>query len=327
MIQPHVSICYRPGEFVLPARYIGKVPAGRLASTPGDNVAEAAGRLCYDSLTSVAGRPTPEYHAHIRETRHHSVYGHVVETFEALVVSPTHGFQLLTALIGRPGVWITLVNRDTIRFAISLRAVIEWDNHGVGGELSQKTGETIRDMLSHKYPFTLAGCGGQDVTLEARHIRPVTPELPQEKWVSLYIEGVSRDFLQEWVRHHYQANPSVRSTRYCDEGGSHQIIHPAIQGTALENLAAHHTDNARRAYRLVYTQLIGDGVDRKTARGAARSLLPGATETRMVFSLSEFQAKHILHLRADHGTGTVDPEVSRLAEMMRPVLQAEGWKV
>lgn len=342
MTTPHVSVCYRPGRFVLPPRYAGKVPAGRLASTPGDNIAEFAGRLAYDSVTSVQGRPTPDYHAHIHETGHNSVYAHAVETFELDSPSPTYSLIHLLALAGRPGVWVTTAGAGRpVRFAVSLRAVLEWAAHGamVTGTKSAAQAEVIdatnaalgrkaAELLAADYPLTLAPVLATPPTPYWTHLRRVKAGMPQERWISLYMEGLSRDCLQELVRHHYQTNPSVRSTRYCDEGESSQVLHPALAADAeLGELVAGHNDAARTLYRHVFRKLAAAGVDRKTARGAARSVLPGATETRLVYSLSEFQARHILALRADQSTGSADPEIVRLAGLVREVLRAEGWAV
>ncbi len=340
MTTPFVSVCYRPGEFVLPPRYVGKIPAGRLASTPGDNVVEFSAKTCYDTFLTNAdgGRPSCDYHAHVLGMGHNSVAAHCVETFEVDTFdSSVCVMRVLTALAGRPGVWVTGVTRNTVRFALSLRAVLEWADHGVAADIGPATlynparlGYHVRYLLAPLFPLTLPNTvavptparNGQDLD-----VHRVAPRLPQERWVSLYMEGVSRDLLQELSRHHYQTNPSVRSTRYVDEGASHQMLHPALVDTPLADVAAAHFANARTYYRYVYRSLVAKGVDKKTARGAARSLLPGATETRLVYSLSEFQAKHILALRADQSTGAVDPEIKHLAGLMRTVLRAEGWDV
>ena len=346
MNTPHVTLVYQHGTFTLPEQYKEHNP-DRLASTPGDNLAEFAGRLCYASVLSQKGRITPEYHEHILATKHHSVYAHAVETFEVTHTKLKSNdsddvlYQCLCALQSRPGVWVTEIGDTSFRFCLSLRAVIEWHQHGpvtsantmgrvLTADRADRIYSVIYNSLVEEFPLTLSTSVHSKnnlVILNNLNVKRVKPRNDKECWVSLYIEGVSRDLLQELVRHHYQTNPSVRSTRYVDEGFSTQILHPAIPEAEVD-LARDVFYACKESYRTLYAKLIAAGVDTKTARGAARSLLPGATETKMVFSLSRFQAKHLLSLRANSSTGAVDPEILRLARAMREILVRDAhWDV
>ena len=331
---PTVTLLYAPGVFALPPGYEGH-PPDRLTSTPGDNLAEFAGKLAYDSLGKPKGRPSAAYHAHIRETGHWSVYAHAVETFEVSYGDPATGFDALRSLQCRPGVWVTAYGDRSFRFCASLRAVLDWKNHGVPGAaalvrgIGSDLGAACADLLRADFPMTLGGVPRSGVDPAAildpcrLAVKRVAAKTPHEKWVSLYIAGVSRDLLGELVRHHWQVNPSVRSTRYCDESNSVQIVPPALaQVPGLEAQVAETWATARETYAKVFAAMTEAGADQKTARGAARAFLPGATETRLVYSLSEFQARHILSLRLDQATGAADAEIVRLAAAMRGVLSA-----
>lgn len=319
MSDPLVHVLYTNGTFVLPPD-APPTPAGRLASTPGDNVCEYAGRICYDSLYAPTARPTPDYHVNVRAERHHSVYAHVVDTFEAKFDdSPLDPYGVLSALQLRPGVWVTRADPDRIRFCLSLRAVIEWADHGCAPDdrwASAVYAALIRD-LKPLYPMALAGLPVPgSFGPAASRVRKVAPETDYERWCSLLISGVSRDLLQELVRHHWQANPSVRSTRYCDESGARCVDHPFLTGPALEAAERARTAS-REAYTSVYEILTQNRVPKKTARGAARSCLTGATETKLVFSLSLFQARHLWSQRSAAGA---EPEIRRLADAIRTAL-------
>lgn len=342
MVTPFVHVLFHRGALVLP-HDTGSYPPARLASTPGDNLAEYAGRLCYASLCKPRSRPTPEYHAHIHATGHNSVYAHAVETFEVEYHEaeqlpdslPLPLWDVGDALHCRPGVWVTHIDATAVRFAASPRAVLEWaqhgpeyadslDDHNYGPEgVAAWLGGALAALLRPDYPLTVGPGPDAPEMFRRLTVRRVPPERPKERWCSLYIAGVSRDLLQELVRHHWQTNPSVESTRYVDKSTDAAVLHPALTpGTPLADYVDVTQAVARAAYSHVFNTLRAGGVPEKTARGAARACLPGATTTRLVFSLSQFQARHILALRGDQTTGSVDPEIGRLAGLMRAALLA-----
>lgn len=110
---------------------------------------------------------------------------------------------------------------------------------------------------------------------------------------SFYVTGHSRNMLLELTRHRHLSF-SVRSTRYVDESDA-QFINPP---TIPEFLATHDSGEGREAvgaasqalrhthwaYQELVEVLTKAGYPRKQAREAARSILPGGTETRFVVS-------------------------------------------
>jgi thymidylate synthase ThyX len=325
----HVQVIYQNKNpdnrvFTVPDKHKNHLP-DRLASTPGDNIAEYAGKLCYDSLLKPKGRSSGPYHEHIHEVGHLSVYAHAVETFSVSYgKDPADGLAAMAALHCRPGVWVTSVSRVEFRFSISLRAIIEWEQHGPEGQ-NAATAACLHSMLLQylrpQFPLTLAPVKADNeypMVAPDLFIRPCDPLGEREQWVSLYMSGVSRDLLQELVRHHYQANPSVRSTRYCDESGAKTVMPPAAAHNAhARGIALFARIYAQRNYTAMFTAAKDLGLNEKAARGVARSCLLGATETELVYSLSRFQAKHILGLRV---RPHADQEISDLADKMREAL-------
>jgi thymidylate synthase (FAD) len=135
---------------------------------------------------------------------------------------------------------------------------------------------------------------------------------------SLLVEQVSRSLTHEWVRHRAGWAYSQLSQRYVDESESAFVIPPAILGnTSLEQRF-----EASCAYDVdCYIELVEDlmgqysHIDNKTerrkkAREAARSVLPNATETKLVATGNARAWRHFFTMRGALGA---DAEIRRLA--------------
>src|SRR5882762_6165861 len=108
----------------------------------------------------------------------------------------------------------------------------------------------------------------------------------------LLIEGISRSCSHELVRHRAGFGYSQLSQRYVDESHAAFVIPPAMLGDpALESEWEREVADAQAAYVRAVEALmqrhawIADKVHRrKVAREAARSVLPNATEVKIVVS-------------------------------------------
>src|SRR3989475_10752353 len=108
----------------------------------------------------------------------------------------------------------------------------------------------------------------------------------------LLIEGISRSCSHELVRHRAGFGYSQLSQRYVDESHAAFVVPPAILGdAALEAEWEREVADAQAAYVRAVEALmqryagIADKVHRrKVAREAARSVLPNATEVKIVGS-------------------------------------------
>lgn len=103
--------------------------------------------------------------------------------------------------------------------------------------------------------------------------------------VTFAIEGVTRNFTHELIRHRHLSYSEV-SQRYCNVGQFDFVMHPGLEGlgeVALQDLidaiAA-----GRRAYESIMADRIQKGIEGKTARQAARHALVSGTETKIVVS-------------------------------------------
>jgi thymidylate synthase (FAD) len=145
----------------------------------------------------------------------------------------------------------------------------------------------------------------------------------------LLIEGISRSCSHELVRHRAGFGYSQLSQRYVDESHAAFVVPPAILGDpALEadwekEVAAAQAAYVRAVEALLQRyQWITDKVHRrKMAREAARSVLPNATEVKIVVSGNARAWRTMLELRCGEGA---ELEIRRMAIACLRVLQREA---
>ncbi|HPF60656.1 MAG: FAD-dependent thymidylate synthase [Gemmatimonadetes bacterium] len=143
------------------------------------------------------------------------------------------------------------------------------------------------------------------------------------------IEGVSRSLTHELVRHRAGFGYSQLSQRYVDESEAAFVVPPAIQGDApLEEAWLAQVGAAQQAYVRAVDHLmeryawVEDRVHRrKMAREAARSLLPNATETKIVVSGNVRAWRTMLELRLGEGA---EREIRGMAVRVLEVLRGEA---
>jgi thymidylate synthase (FAD) len=146
---------------------------------------------------------------------------------------------------------------------------------------------------------------------------------------TVLVEGVSRSLTHELVRHRAGWAFSQLSQRYVDESNAAYVVPPAVIGDeALEAEWREQIEAAQRTYVALVERLMGrygwvtDKVHRrKMAREAARSVLPNATETKIVVTGNARAWRTMLELRASEGA---ELEIRRLAVALLRLLQAEA---
>src|SRR5881397_774173 len=145
----------------------------------------------------------------------------------------------------------------------------------------------------------------------------------------LLIEGISRSCSHELVRHRAWFGYSQISQRYVDESHAAFVVPPAILGDAkLEADWEHQVAEAQAAYVRAVEGLmeryawVSDKVHRrKLAREAARSVLPNATEVKIVVSGNARAWRTMLELRTSEGA---ELEIRGMAIACLSVLQREA---
>jgi len=145
----------------------------------------------------------------------------------------------------------------------------------------------------------------------------------------LLIEGISRSCSHELVRHRAGFGYSQLSQRYVDESHAAFVVPPAVLGdAALEGEWLAQVTAAQAAYVAAVEGLmrkyewVADKVHRrKMAREAARSVLPNATETKIVVSANVRAWRTMLELRCGEGA---EQEIRRMAVAILRLLQQEA---
>jgi len=145
----------------------------------------------------------------------------------------------------------------------------------------------------------------------------------------LLIEGISRSCSHELVRHRAGFGYSQLSQRYVDESDAAFVMPPAIQGDAvMEREWQAQVEGAQAAYvqsveRLMtkYEWVASKVHRRKMAREAARSVLPNATEVKIVVSGNVRAWRTMLELRLGEGA---ELEIRRMAVASLRMLQSEA---
>jgi len=216
---------------------------------------------------------------------------------------------------------LTLISRP--QFTEPSHLPVEWIGEASGGErLAEFAGRLC--YMSQRNP---AHRSTQDYLENIK--RQGHGSVLEHANYSILLEGVSRSLTHELVRHRAGFAYSQLSQRYVDESEAHFVVPPAIIGDeGLEASWKRQIDEAQRAYVETVDRLmerygwVADKVHRrKMAREAARSLLPNATETKIVVTGNSRAWRTMLELRAGEGA---ELEIRRCAVALIRLLQTEA---
>lgn len=347
----HAQLVHDYETTAAPVR-MGTPKADQLQGTALEQLAELAGRVCYDSLGQ--GRSSADYHQHILEVGHLSVYEHCNWTLAIAAHDAQSNFaryaqleRLYPMLLGRPGVWCrTEEQGEAVRLFVTLnmRSALEWDDWHPCVRQDPNCADALRQMVRASAfqmmpqvmdEHTATGWNEHGYTYAI-----VRPQHPEEKWVSLLVGG-SRGMSHELVRHGDRTAISQRSTRYVDESDSPWVEHPLVTGglhnstlDGTRHPAWRRADTCRMEAQVAYTTLyealeaeqigrgVAKGVARKQARGAARGVLGNGLYTELIFSASVAQWHRMIAQRA---TPHADAEIRVLFERIVNALRTSCW--
>ena len=146
-------------------------------------------------------------------------------------------------------------------------------------------------------------------------------------WTFLF-EGISRALTHELVRHRHFSFSQL-SQRYVDESEVGFVLPPEIdEGSAAFEVWQRACGTALEEYRNLLEEIEKQVKDepkatmrRKRARQAARSVLPNATETKIVVTGNARAWRHFIELRASE---SAEAEIRVLAIMVLRVMQKEA---
>jgi thymidylate synthase (FAD) len=156
--------------------------------------------------------------------------------------------------------------------------------------------------------------------------------LEHASWTFL-LTGVSRAFSHQLVRHRVGFSFSQLSQQYHDEHKARFVIPEEIKSD--ENAKKHWLDlmnRIRREYEAISRDLNSEEINgyaaprelRRSIRTAARSVLPNATETKIVFSANARALRHFLKIR---GSVIGDIEMRRVCTLLYQSLYREAPSV
>lgn len=192
-------------------------------------------------------------------------------------------------------------------------ADVPWSTDADGGEaLAEFAGRACYQSWKKPNPATATNAGYLRHILEVGHLSVL-----EHGVVSFYLTGVSRSLTHELIRHRHFSYSQL-SQRYVPERDA-AMVEPEIIAADPELHARF--EAATRASVAAYTELLAAleqtfadepnaTLRRKQARQAARSVLPNATETRIVVTGNYRAWRHFIGMRA---TEHADVEIRALA--------------
>ena len=199
-------------------------------------------------------------------------------------------------------------------------ADVPWSTDATGGPaLVEFAGRACYQSWSKPNPATATNAGYLAHILDVAHLSVL-----EHGVATLYVTGVSRSLTHELIRHRH-LSPSQLSQWYVPEGDAAMVV-PAVIAQDPELLAIFDETSALavEGYRRLLAGLEETYSDepnrtarRKKARQAARSVLPNATETRIVLTGNFRTWRHFLHMR---GSAAADVEIRELAVHVHDVL-------
>lgn len=281
----------------------------QLQGTPLEQLCELAGRSCYGGMTG-HGRSTPDYHAHLLESKHWSVYEHAWFPMSITlfgVDAMEFACELLPLVADLRGIKVRPFGFHGwfhVNFNVRHYLDLCTKNKFIRNETAQFIARQMRvQAIDEFFPVV------SNFTEISASDKPPKYRADLENHASLYL-SCSRNASHEQVRHRFAV--SQRSTRFCDESQAPFVLHPN-DSTYMPKFAETQAD-CRGAYSAAVKQcelsLSGHGLPattaRKQARGAARSYLPSNLATELMFTASVREWAHMLRMRM---TNDADAEI------------------
>src|SRR5918992_1679375 len=192
-------------------------------------------------------------------------------------------------------------------------AGVPWTTDADGGQaLAEFAGRACYQSWGKPNPATATNAGYLRHILEVGHLSVL-----EHGTVSFYVTGASRSLTHELVRHRHFSYSQL-SQRYVPERDAAMIEPDVIaEDPELHKRFVEATEASVRAYNELLEGLqrkladIPNGtLRRKQARQAARSVLPNATETRIVVTGNYRAWRHFVAMRASEHA---DVEIRELA--------------
>jgi len=202
---------------------------------------------------------------------------------------------------------------------------VPWDTDVDGGQaLAEFAGRACYQSWDKPNPATATNEGYLRHILEVGHLSVL-----EHGTVTMYLTGVSRSVTHELIRHRHFSYSQL-SPRHVPEGDA-AVVEPDViaEDPELHERFVAATDAALVAYTALLEGLQMRSADvpnaslrRRQARQAARSVLPGALETRIVVTGNYRAWRHFIAMRASEHA---DAEIREVAlRCLRELQQVAG---
>ena len=149
-------------------------------------------------------------------------------------------------------------------------------------DLAEFAGRACYQSWNRPNPKTATNEGYLKNILDQKH-----ESVLEHASATFYVEGVSRSLTHELIRHRHLSYSEL-SQRYVKMGDYHVVTPPAVgklpqphNVDAIDDMVDFE-ERAQDAYASLVEKLEATGIGRKQAREAARAVLPGGMETKIV---------------------------------------------
>lgn len=194
-----------------------------------------------------------------------------------------------------------------------------------GESLAEFAGRSCYESYGRKYAPT--------ATMEGYLANIITSEhgsVLEHSVVSFYITGISRACSHEIVRHRHFSYSQL-SQRYVDSRDARVVVPPVLRGAVINDFTVDRVfESASSEMVRLYSDLdrfqedVQGEKNGKTRRGAARAMLPEATETKLVMTGNLRAWMDFLNKRI---SPTADAEIRELAELILAQLEVQSPNV
>ncbi|BBG00767.1 flavin-dependent thymidylate synthase [Pseudonocardia saturnea] len=202
-------------------------------------------------------------------------------------------------------------------------ADVPWSTDADGGQaLAEFAGRACYQSWKKPNPKTATNAGYIRHILEVGHLSVL-----EHGSVSFYLTGISRSLTHELIRHRHFSYSQL-SQRYVPERDAAMVepdviaddpeLHELFQQASADALASY--EKLLEGLEKRFADVPNGTLRRKQARQAARSVLPNATETRIVVTGNYRAWRHFVAMRASEHA---DVEIRELAVECLRQLQRE----
>lgn len=174
-------------------------------------------------------------------------------------------------------------------------ALTGWRTDRAGGEaLLEFAGRACYQAWEKKNPKTATNKGYLFNIIDHEH-----GSVFEHATATFYCTGLSRNDTHELIRHRAGTAYSELSQRYVDVMDMKFVGHPTLEGVGAfaEDHLAEVSYDAKKAYKVLVEDREQAGFKGKKAREAARAVLPGGMETKIVVTANLRAWRHIMKMR------------------------------